>query len=191
VRRHSTYFDEQRCKNRAVASISYSPKHDDLVAVSYVPRDSSADSGVVCVWSTTVPTRPEFTLECQSPVLSVMFNPFAPWLLIGGTYGGQIVVWDIRDRTTPVQRTPATGEGHTHPVYCTAITGTLNAHSLVSASNDGRVGVWSMDRLHAPIVCYLRVTNMTDGYNRRHSKSDQNQRTLIFLSLHSHFHKKK
>eukprot|EP00698_Gefionella_okellyi_P003532 TRINITY_DN13323_c0_g1_i1.p1 TRINITY_DN13323_c0_g1~~TRINITY_DN13323_c0_g1_i1.p1 ORF type:complete len:579 (+),score=119.82 TRINITY_DN13323_c0_g1_i1:41-1777(+) len=155
VRKHQTYYDEHHCKHRAVTSIAYSPKHDDLMAVSYVTRsEPSADSGIVCVWSTNVPARPEFTLECQSPVLSVLFNQYSPWLIVGGTYSGQIVVWDIRDRQLPVQRTPSTSEGHAHPVYSAIITGTTNAHSLVTASTDGRVCVWSMDRLHAPVESF-------------------------------------
>ena len=33
------------------------------------------------------------------------------------------------------------GSGHTHPVYCLALTGSANAHTLVTASSDGRVGL--------------------------------------------------
>lgn len=50
----------------------------------------------------------------QSPVVSVGFARFHPNLLVGGTYSGQIVLWDNRShRRTPVQRTPLSAAAHT------------------------------------------------------------------------------
>ena len=52
--------------------------------------------------------------------MSATFARFHPNLIIGGTYSGQIVLWDNRDkRRTPVQRSPLSASAHTHPVYCT------------------------------------------------------------------------
>ena len=45
----------------------------------------------------------------QSPVLSCCFSPWQPNIVIGGTYSGQIVLWDNRAKRTPVQRTALTG----------------------------------------------------------------------------------
>jgi hypothetical protein len=40
-------------------------QYDELVAASYVSRaEPAADTGVVCLWSVSVPTRPEIVLEC-------------------------------------------------------------------------------------------------------------------------------
>lgn len=50
----------------------------------------------------------------KSPVVSVGFARFHPNLLVGGTYSGQIVLWDNRShRRTPVQRTPLSAAAHT------------------------------------------------------------------------------
>lgn len=38
-----------------------------------------------------------------------------------GTYSGQIVLWDTRAKSLPVQRTPLSAAGHTHPVYSLAL----------------------------------------------------------------------
>jgi len=80
-----------------------------------------------------------------------MFSPYNPNLIIGGTYSGQILLWDTRARSLPVLRTPLSASGHTHPVYSLAITGTQNAHNLVSASTDGTVCAWVLDRLAKPV----------------------------------------
>ncbi|KAK7898763.1 hypothetical protein WMY93_019616 [Mugilogobius chulae] len=87
----------------------------------------------------------------QSPVVSVGFARFHPNLVVGGTYSGQIVLWDNRShRRTPVQRTPLSAAAHTHPVYCVNVVGTQNANNLISVSTDGRMCSWSLDMLSQP-----------------------------------------
>ena len=46
--------------------------------------------------------------------MSVCFAQFHPNLLVGGSYSGQIVLWDNRSRKrTPVQKTPLSAAAHT------------------------------------------------------------------------------
>lgn len=50
----------------------------------------------------------------QSEVMSAVFAKFHPNLVVGGTYSGQIVLWDNRsNKRTPVQRTPLSAAAHT------------------------------------------------------------------------------
>ncbi|ELK12525.1 Cytoplasmic dynein 1 intermediate chain 1 [Pteropus alecto] len=86
-----------------------------------------------------------------SSVMSVCFARFHPNLVVGGTYSGQIVLWDNRShRRTPVQRTPLSAAAHTHPVYCVNVVGTQNAHNLITVSTDGKMCSWSLDMLSTP-----------------------------------------
>ncbi|KAK5612097.1 Cytoplasmic dynein 1 intermediate chain 1 [Crenichthys baileyi] len=90
-------------------------------------------------------------MEAMSPVVSVGFAKFHPNLVVGGTYSGQIVLWDNRShRRTPVQRTPLSAAAHTHPVYCVNVVGTQNANNLITVSTDGRMCSWSLDMLSQP-----------------------------------------
>lgn len=99
----------------------------------------------------------------QSAVMSVAFSKFHPSYIIGGTYSGQLVLWDIRSgKRTPVQRSPLSSSAHTHPVYCLDVVGTENAHNLISASNDGRLCSWNLDNLSQPQV--LLVVSGTERY---------------------------
>jgi len=153
VRLLNKFHDERWTKHRAVTDIAWSPKHNDLIVASYsMNEDNSTDpDGVVLLWSLqNTLERPEYRFNCQSPVTSAFFSPFSPTLVIGGTYSGQIVLWDVRAKSTPVQQTPLSSVGHTHPVYSMHVVGTTNAHSLVSASTDGKVCVWSLDNLYQP-----------------------------------------
>ncbi|KAG7255049.1 hypothetical protein CRUP_032431 [Coryphaenoides rupestris] len=86
-----------------------------------------------------------------SPVVSVGFARFHPNLLVGGTYSGQVILWDNRShRRTPVQRSPLSAAAHTHPVYCVNVVGTQNANNLITVSTDGRMCSWSLDMLSQP-----------------------------------------
>ena len=50
----------------------------------------------------------------------------------------------------PVLKTPLSGKGHAHPVTAMEQVGTQNATNLVTASNDGRLCVWSLAMLNTP-----------------------------------------
>lgn len=66
----------------------------------------------------------------QSSVMSVCFARFHPNLVVGGTYSGQIVLWDNRShRRTPVQRTPLSAAAHT---VRTKITSSLSLEEIIS-----------------------------------------------------------
>ena len=81
--------------------------------------------------------------------MSATFARFHPNFILGGTYSGQIVLWDNRvPKRTPVQRSPLSAAAHTHPVYCMRVVGTQNAHNLISISTDGKVSA-----LHAMWLC--------------------------------------
>ncbi len=55
-----------------------------------------------------------FLVVSQSAVMSTCFAKFHPNLVVGGTYSGQIVLWDNRaNKRTPVQRTPLSAAAHT------------------------------------------------------------------------------
>ena len=96
----------------------------------------------------------------KSDVLSVTFSPFHSNLIFGGTYSGQILLWDTRSKHLPVLKTPLSAAGHTHPVYAMQMVGTQNAHNLITSSTDGMVCSWLVDMLAQPQVRPVRcITN--------------------------------
>ena len=80
------------------------------------------------------------------------FSPFHSNLIFGGTYSGQILLWDTRSKHLPVLKTPLSAAGHTHPVYAMQMVGTQNAHNLITSSTDGTVCSWLVDMLAQPQV---------------------------------------
>jgi dynein intermediate chain 2, axonemal len=86
------------------------------------------------------PNKPEMTLKPSSPLVCVEYNPKDAHILIGGQYNGQIVFWDTRKSSQPVDMTPV-DQSHRDPAYkviwITSKTGT----ECFSASSDGQVSV--------------------------------------------------
>ncbi|XP_043272905.1 cytoplasmic dynein 1 intermediate chain isoform X28 [Venturia canescens] len=149
-----SFFCERWSRNRCVTSMDWSPQHPELLVASYTNNDDTPNDpdGVCLVWNTKFKkTTPEYIFHCQSAVLSTTFARFHPNLILGGTYSGQIVLWDNRvQKRTPIQRTPLSASAHTHPVYCLSVVGTQNAHNLISISTDGKMCSWSLDMLSQP-----------------------------------------
>lgn len=155
-----TFMDHALLETRSVTDVDWSAKHPELVVASYnrkrVLVHEDDHDGIVAVWNMHMRERPEFVFTAPTDVVSVLASPFHPNLFIGGTFGGQVLLWDTRQRGLPVQRTPwafsasATGLTHSAPVYTVRLVGSAQAHQLISASSDGVVCTWSLDMLARP-----------------------------------------
>ncbi|KAG9344993.1 hypothetical protein JZ751_009533 [Albula glossodonta] len=111
------FYDEHWSKHRVVTCLDWSPQYPELMVASYNNNEDAPHEpdGVALVWNMKFKkTTPEYIFHCQSSVMSVGFARFHPNLVVGGTYSGQIVLWDNRShRRTPVQRTPLSAAAHT------------------------------------------------------------------------------
>ncbi|CDS03474.1 hypothetical protein LRAMOSA00876 [Lichtheimia ramosa] len=162
------FWDEKWSRNRSVTDVNWSSKYPELLVSSYNKNPATVNDpdGVALVWNLHLLERPEFVFHSQSDVLSVMFSKFHPNYVIGGTYSGQIVLWDTRAKSLPVLKTPLSAGGHTHPVYSLEMVGTQNAHNLITASTDGFVCSWQLDMLAQP-QDYLELLHPS------HNKTDE------------------
>ncbi|EHA53916.1 hypothetical protein MCOR27_004914 [Pyricularia oryzae] len=161
IREIRQFYDERWSKKRPITSIDFSPKFSDLVLASASKNVTAPHEpdGIVQVWNLNLHDRAEFVLHAQSDILTAKFSPFHPNLIIGGAYSGQVLLWDTRSRSSaPVQKTPLTGQGHTHPVYSLDVIGTQNANNIITTSTDGVVCGWSVDMLAAPQESLMLLT---------------------------------
>lgn len=211
LKQQFVFADEKWCKHRAVTDVDVSPFYPELMLVSYTARDfleeedkdvglsdqqwdtmgnsavsaltdvSAITEGVVLLWSTALPGRPEYRFTCHSQVTSACFNPFDRHIIIGGTYSGQIVLWDTRAKSAPVQKTALSAWSHTHPIYAMAVVGTKTSYNLVSASTDGRVCVWDIDQLQQPVdMLDLRIAlSIVSNYTSVNISSDKKMEASV------------
>jgi len=184
-------------KTRIVTDIEWMSRHPDLLLVSYNKGEEAnigEQDGLVNVWATTLPTRPEYSLYCQSEVTKIINNPFRPNEVIGGTYAGYMVVWDIRAKSTPVLKSFLTSDSHSYPIYSLEVVGTENANTIVSISNDGRLCTWHMEmftspqksfelKYHGKEVCATCMAFAQDESNDFYVGAEDN--SLYFAQVHN------
>ncbi|GAM90499.1 hypothetical protein ANO11243_085430 [Dothideomycetidae sp. 11243] len=151
------FQDEKWTKRRMLSDLDFSQRYPELLLASYTKATNEIQSapGLALVWNAHMPSRPEYTFTATSDLLCAKFSPHHPNLILGGTYSGQVCMWDTRQRShdgSPVQRTPLAGErgGHAHPVYSLDVVGTQNASNIISVSTDGTTCAWSFDMLSKP-----------------------------------------
>jgi dynein intermediate chain len=111
-------FKNEKTKNRKVTSLEWSKQFPELCLASYNKDlgNINESDGLVLVWNLHLLDRPEFTLLSQSDVTKALFSDFEPSIVIGGTYSGQIHIWDTRVKQTPILSS-SIATGHSHPVY--------------------------------------------------------------------------
>ncbi|KAI5279255.1 hypothetical protein KEM54_004254, partial [Ascosphaera aggregata] len=150
------FWDERQSKKRMISDVNFSPWYPELVLASYTNNVTAPHepNGLVQVWNQHLKAEPEYTFTSTSDILTAKFSPFHPNLIVGGSYSGQVLLWDTRSARAgggaPVLKTPLTGSGHTHPIYSINIVGTQNAHNIITASTDGVVCAWTVDMFTTP-----------------------------------------
>ncbi|KAL5962389.1 Cytoplasmic dynein 1 intermediate chain 1 [Taenia solium] len=148
-------YAERWNSRRAVVDLDWSPVFPELLLAAYSANEEAVGEPAGCcmVWNLKFPTRgsPEFRFHCNEPITAAAMVRFHPNLVIGGTYSGQVVLWDSRsNKRTPVQRSTFTTLAHTQPVNSVQVIGSQNAHNAITLSSDGTMCSWSLDMLGAP-----------------------------------------
>ncbi|QSL64373.1 hypothetical protein MERGE_001674 [Pneumocystis wakefieldiae] len=143
---------EKWTSKKVITDLDWSSHFKELSLASYSKNKGifSYSNGHVMIWNLHLHDRPEYIFNSQSDILSAKFSPFHSSLIVGGSYNGQILLWDTRANSLPVLMTPLACTGHSHPVYSLKIVGTSNANNIISMSTDGIVCAWTIDMFTQP-----------------------------------------
>ncbi|VDD81997.1 unnamed protein product [Mesocestoides corti] len=103
------FYDNSFVCDASVVALDWSAVHPELLLVAYQSRegggviDNGAGDGLVSeggsclVWNLKYrQTAPEHIFTYQVDITAAILTEFHPNLVIGGTRGGQIVIWDSR-----------------------------------------------------------------------------------------------
>lgn len=81
--------------------------------------------------------------------MSATFAKFHPNLILGGTYSGQIVLWDNRvQKRTPIQRTPLSASAHTVSKQNLAVLEDINKVFIYNFSIQCIACMWLVHKTH-------------------------------------------
>ncbi|KAG5518992.1 hypothetical protein PMAC_002523 [Pneumocystis sp. 'macacae'] len=160
------FQNEKWTSKKVITDLDWSNHFRELSLASYSKNKGifSDSEGHVMVWNLYLHDRPEYIFNSQSSVLSARFSPFHSNLIVGGSYNGQILLWDTRATSHPVLATPLTGIGHFHPISGVRMVGTSNANNIISMSTDGIICAWTIDMLTQPQEV-LELTTPTSKYD--------------------------
>lgn len=87
---------------RSITSMEWSNKVNELLLVSYSKYNEwkvDEPDGQIGIFSLGLHKVPETILTSQYEITKAIFNPFHPNIVIGGTYSGYILQWDIRAKS--------------------------------------------------------------------------------------------
>ena len=148
-----TFSDPNLTANRVITDLDWNSQLNELFLASYSQNEEGSIKdhvGVVLLWNPALKNRAEFCCFCQSAVTSAKFYPFSNSTVLGGCYNGQLLLWDIRMKTMPVQRSGISADSHKYPVCSLNVVGTQIANNVVSFSNDGMMCIWDIKQFSKP-----------------------------------------
>eukprot|EP01038_Epipyxis_sp_PR26KG_P008940 gene8940-12056_t len=112
--------------------------------------------GAICCWNIFSKTfsedAPDFVLDHPSCIMCVCYHPLAPALIAGGSFNGEVIIWDLTNPEQPLLISPIIDYSHKDPVLDLKWMYEKDEWLLVSAGADGKVLYWSMqNKLSFPV----------------------------------------
>ncbi|XP_054613747.1 dynein axonemal intermediate chain 2-like [Dunckerocampus dactyliophorus] len=139
---------------RYVTSLSWHPHEGRSLAAAYscldLQRAATGMSTDSYIWNIENPTKPEMTLKPACQLVCLEYNPNDSHTLISGCCNGQIVFWDTRTGSHPVE-VSTLEHSHRDPVYKAIWLQSETGTEAFSASTDGQILWWDVRQLSKPM----------------------------------------
>ncbi|EEB07476.1 dynein intermediate chain Dic1 [Schizosaccharomyces japonicus yFS275] len=179
------FTNEKIVQNRAVNGVAYSLKHDGSILAAYTSDTSfSAINGLVAAWNPHLLQAPEYTLQCESEVITIAASPAHAHIVCGGANNGQLYIWDIRQGPLPVLSSSLLFGGHSMPVCGLQYSSSQAGSSIISCSTDGTVKSWESTMLTRPAGEITLVhTEQASNYQEPYASTNATQSTLSPSSM--------
>ncbi|XP_052251863.1 cytoplasmic dynein 2 intermediate chain 2-like isoform X2 [Dreissena polymorpha] len=138
-----------------VTSLSWNST-GSVIGASYGQQeheDWCTHRSVMCTWNLDrtgiVADKPDSKIEVDSCLMYIAFHPKNPAIVAGGSFNGEVLLWDLSREDDMLIATSGLGQdSHQEPV--TKVYWITDAKGkkiyLVSASGDGKIIQWKIDR---------------------------------------------
>ncbi|XP_030842172.1 WD repeat-containing protein 34 isoform X1 [Strongylocentrotus purpuratus] len=113
-------------------------------------QDWCTHKGSLCTWNVdrgkVSPTKADSAIDTSSCLMCVTFHPTIPALIAGGTFNGEVMIWDLsKDDDNLIAASGISDDTHREPV--TQITwlqdpNKLKKYDIISTSADGKILHW-------------------------------------------------
>jgi len=131
-----------------------------VIAAAYGRHDHESwctHKSVLCTWNIEMKqldtSKADIALEVDSCLMSIAFNPENPPIIVGGTFSGEVLIWDLsQDDDNFFVCSSKNIELHQEPITKVVwleepISSRARKYKLVSVSTDGRAFIWEYDHI--------------------------------------------
>ncbi|XP_026757792.2 dynein axonemal intermediate chain 4 [Galleria mellonella] len=152
--------------NRPITGISFNPKNPNILAVGYGKFCyAEYHKGIVCVWCTKNPCKPERLYYFEDPLTSVAFSEKKPNWLACGFANGDVLILDITSYTVKIL---AKSKRDTNPCFEPIwVTNwrVMESHSefVMTTCQDGRINRLTSTKTHDFICSPMMRISTVEG----------------------------
>ncbi|XP_075969926.1 dynein axonemal intermediate chain 4 [Anticarsia gemmatalis] len=152
--------------NRPITSISFNAKNPNILAVGH-GKFAYAEQcqGMICVWCTKNPCKPERLYRFKCPVTSVSFSEKNPNWLACGFWNGDVMILDI---TSYAIKTMATSHRDTNPCFEPMWVTNWRAldrdiEYVMTTCEDGRINRFTSTKTHEFLCTPMMRVSTVEG----------------------------
>jgi WD40 repeat protein len=122
--------------------------NSSLLASSYGRDDMAGwceNPGAICIWrifnKNIVDNVPDIVLDHTASLMCCKFHPVNPSIIAGGSFNGEVIVWDLNIPEVPIRISIISDDSHTEPIADLEwiYDSQSQSYLLVSAGCDGKV----------------------------------------------------
>ncbi|KOB73786.1 putative axonemal dynein intermediate chain inner arm i1 [Operophtera brumata] len=159
-------LDCEDTAGRPITSITFNPKNENILAVAHGKFSYAGYySGLVCVWCTKNPIKPERIYRFEDPLTSVSFSEKNPNWLACGFANGDVLILDIMSYTV---KTIAQSKRETNPCFDPIWVTNWRAidrenEYVMTTCQDGRINRFTMTKTHDFVCSPMMRVSAVEG----------------------------
>ncbi|KAM3961319.1 dynein axonemal intermediate chain 4 [Aphomia sociella] len=152
--------------NRPITGISFNPKNSNILAVGHGKfAFAEYHKGIICVWCTKNPCKPERLYYFEDPITSVAFSEKKPNWLACGFANGDVLILDITSYTTKIlAKSKRDTNPCFEPIWVTnwRVMETQNEF-VMTTCQDGRINRFTSTKTHDFICSPMMRISAVEG----------------------------
>lgn len=150
---------------RPITSISFNPKNENILAVAHGKFAHAENfNGIIAIWCTKNPCKPERLYRFDDPLTSVSFSEKNPNWLASGFANGDVFILDVT--SYPVKKVAKSMRDTNpcfEPIWATDWRADQNTEYVMTTCQDGRINRFTSTKTHDFICTPMMRISTVEG----------------------------
>lgn len=154
ITKSTIFADTIHLENHICNDIQWCNYNAEWFLGVYNAKGAEEHTGKVVIWNLDFKGKPSplHILLSTKKVNRAIFSKSNENIIYGGLSSGQVVIWDLRVKNTPLMKTKPTLANHNLPIFCIENISDGRRDLLLSISYEGRICVWNPQTLLEPEI---------------------------------------